>query len=377
MHLKDGRAAFRVLVAGSAFSLALACGSGATGDGALGAAGSTQAAGGSGATNQAAGATGGDRAAGATTTGGTQATAGTRASGGTEATAGTQATAGSAPNAPDDASLGDANGCNGVYNPDQVLEYRITIAPGDWQALLADTTYERYFSAEMSCGDEAPLTVGIQRKRSGGAQKVGLKVDMNEYVPGQELYGLRKLGFENGVSSGNSSDDAGVESVLAEYLAWRLFQRAGIMSSRTAIARVIVNGGEPLAYANVEQIDKRFLKSRLGENDGWLYKKSGGAGDGLKTHETDGLEDPGAAYFCFWIKGGGACPQPSAQVLAETLPEHLDIAQMLGLGAMNALLANTDSPLFKDNTTTFTTTRTASALTFLGTSTPPWAPTST
>jgi hypothetical protein len=121
------------------------------------------------------------------------------------------------------------------------------------------------------------------------------------------------------------------------------------MSSRAAVARVIVNDGEPLAYAHVEQVDKRFLKSRLGEDEGWLYKKSGGAGDGLKTHEMDGLENAGADYFCFWIKGGGSCAIPPAAALADTLPERLDITQMLRLGAVNALLSNSDSPLFKDN----------------------------
>jgi hypothetical protein len=268
---------------------------------------------------------------------------------GSPALGGNSALGGGGGSAPNESPSDTAVGCSGVFNPDQVLEYQITLPPADWQALLADTTYSLYFEAQVACGDEAPLTVGIQRKRSGGAQKVGLKLDTNLFVAGQQFHGLRKLGFENGVSSGSNSDDAGVESVLAEYLAWRLFQRAEVMSSRAAIARVIVNGGEPLAYANVEQVDKRFLKSRLGEDEGWLYKKSGGDGDGLKTHEMDGLENPGASYFCFWIKGGGSCAIPPGEELAATLPERLDIAQMLRLGAVNAILSNTDSPLFKDN----------------------------
>jgi hypothetical protein len=288
----------------------------------------------------------GHQSAGGEGIAGSGAVAGETTSGGNSVTAGSAALGGSAP---DESALDTAVGCSGVFNPDQVLEYRITLPPGDWEALLADTSYSIYFEAQVACGDEAPMTMGIQRKRSGGSRKVGLKLDTNHFVAGQEFHGLRKLGFENGVSSGSDTDDAGVENVLSEYLAWRLMQRAEVMSSRAAIARVIVNDGEPLAYAHVEQVDKRFLKSRLGEDDGWLYKKSGGDGDGLKTHELDGLEVPGADYFCFWIKGGGSCAIPPAAALADTLPERLAITQLLRLGAVNAILSNSDSPLFKDN----------------------------
>jgi hypothetical protein len=277
------------------------------------------------------------------------AVAGQTNSGGNSSMAGSAVLGGSGGSTPDESPLDTAVGCSGVFNPDQVLEYRITLPPGDWEALLADSSYSIYFEAQVACGNEPPMTMGIQRKRSGGSRKVGLKLDTNHFVAGQEFHGLRKLGFENGVSSGSATDDAGVENVLSEYLAWRLMQRAEVMSSRAAIARVIVNDGEPLAYAHVEQVDKRFLKSRLGEDDGWLYKKSGGDGDGLKTHELDGLENPGADYFCFWIKGGGSCAIPPAAALADTLPERLAITQLLRLGAVNALLSNSDSPLFKDN----------------------------
>src|SRR5690606_38208931 len=141
------------------------------------------------------------------------------------------------------------------------------------------------------------------RKRSGGAVKVGLKIDINQLVPGQTYHGLRKLSMENGVSEGTSEDGAPVSTHVIEHLGWRLMQRAGVVASRAVFARVHVNGDLLGVYVNVEQVDKRFLRSRLGDDDGWLYKKSGSAGDGLKTHENDGLEDPYVAYFCFWLNG--------------------------------------------------------------------------
>jgi hypothetical protein len=244
--------------------------------------------------------------------------------------------------------LDQSTGCAGVFNPDQLLDYELTLPASDWEALLADATYSLYFQAELRCGSEQPLIVGVQKKRSAGAQKVGLKIDVNHVVDAQTFYGLKKLSFENGRSSGGDADDGAVRDVLAEYFAWRMMQRGGALASRVAFARVRVNDGSPMVYANVERIDKVFLAHRLGEDAGWLYKKSGGEGDGLKTHESDGLANPHEAAFCFWIRGGG-CPIPSAETLRDTLPAMLDIQGMLRFGAINALIANTDGLLFKDN----------------------------
>lgn len=242
-----------------------------------------------------------------------------------------------------------ALGCAGVYNPDQILDLHLTMAPGDWQTVLGDLTFAIYVQAQFHCGDEVPIIVGVRRKRSGGTNKVGLKIDVNEFVMGQRWQDLRKLSLENGVSSGSAADDADVRDLVAEYLAWRIMQRGTVISSRAAFVNLHVNDELIGTYVNVEQVDTRFLTHRFGDNDGWLVKKSGGTGDGPQTHETDGLVDPYAAYFCFWENGGQACDPPPADVLLAELPQHLDIPQMLRLGAAEAYLANTDSPLFKDN----------------------------
>ena len=242
-----------------------------------------------------------------------------------------------------------ALGCAGVYNPDQLLDLHLEMAPGDWQTVKNDLSFSIYVEAQFHCGDEAPLTVGVRRKRSGGTNKVGLKVDFNEFVKGQRWQDLRKLSLENGVSSGNNDDNAEIRDLVGEYLGWRVMQRAGVISSRAAFANLHVNQALVGVYVDVEQVDTRFLKDRFGDNDGWLVKKSGGDGDGPQTHEDDGMADPFAAYFCFWEKGGQACEQPADDVLLAELPGKLDIPQFLRFGAANAYIANTDGPLFKDN----------------------------
>lgn len=138
--------------------------------------------------------------------------------------------------------------------------------------------------------------MGVRRKRSGGAVKVGPKVDMNEVVPGQAYYGLKKLSLENGVSSGRTEDGVEVTAYLSEYLAWRLMVRSGIISGRAAFARGHINGEVLGVYVHVEQVDKRFLAHRLGDDSGWLYKHSGGDGDGLWTQRHAEVEAQVAAH---------------------------------------------------------------------------------
>ncbi|MCC6554818.1 MAG: CotH kinase family protein, partial [Polyangiaceae bacterium] len=80
-------------------------------------------------------------------------------------------------------------------------------------------------------------------------------------------------------------------------------------------------------------------------DDGWLYKHSGSADDGYKTNEA--LPNPYEEALCFL--SNNPCPTPPADELLTYLPEHLDIPQLLRMGAVNGIIANTDAPLGKDN----------------------------
>ncbi len=260
----------------------------------------------------------------------------------------TRVDAGTSTGPADAGPIETATGCSGVFNPDQVLDYHLELPAADWTTIKADLTFSIEVQAQFRCTDEAPITVGLRRKRSGGTDKVGLKIDVNAIVPGQEHYDLRKLSLENGESSGSANDAVEVRALVAEYLGWRAMVLSGATSGRAALCRVFVNGDLIGVYVNVEQVDKRFLRDRYADDTGWLYKKSGGTGDGLKTHETDGLVDPYDEYFCFW-RSGNACPIPASTALETELPPRLDIDQILRIGAVNAILSNTDGIIGKDN----------------------------
>ena len=247
------------------------------------------------------------------------------------------------PNPSTDSELETAAGCAGVYNPDQILAFSLEMDPGDWSTVQNDTTNSIYVPAQMSCEGADPITVAVRKKRSDGAPKVGLKVDINRLVAGQTFASLKKMSWENGIGEGSTGGS--VDALAAEVLGWRLMHLSPAITGRAVLFTLEVNGEDLGVYANVEQIDKRFLAARVGDDSGWLYKKSGSPNDGYKTNE--GTPNPYEADFCFFAKNG--CAMPSDAELATLLPPILDIEQMLTVGAVNALIANTDSPLLKDN----------------------------
>lgn len=246
-------------------------------------------------------------------------------------------------------TLATATGCAGVFNPNQVLDLFLTMNAADWTAVQNDPTNADYRNATFQCGDDPPLPfqVSVRKKRSGSVGgKPGLKVDFNRVVPGSDWQTLKKLSLENGISEGSATSDLG--ALVSEYVGWRFMVRSGAYSSRAAFIRLHVNGTLIGTYVNVEQVDRRFLRSRLGDDTGWLYKHSGSTGDGYKTNSTQA--NPYEPYFCFWTRNPpGGCTTPGAAELETYLPEHLNIDQMLRFGGTNAILANPDSPFMKEN----------------------------
>ena len=71
-----------------------------------------------------------------------------------------------------------------------------TMSAGDWNSLKSDLTNSTMFPAQLSCGGEAAVSVGIRRKRSGGTTKPGVKIDIDWYVANQSWHTLRKLSLD-------------------------------------------------------------------------------------------------------------------------------------------------------------------------------------
>jgi spore coat protein H len=151
-----------------------------------------------------------------------------------------------------------------LFDSGSLQEIRITMDATDWQLLhdryLEDTVYPCSFAWN---GYALPK-IGIKSRGSQSRSpiKPSIGLDFSKYASTQRFAGLKTLVLRN------LNQDA---SMMHEFLAERIFARMGLPHSREAFARLYVNEEYIGVYLMVEPIDARFVKVRLGEDNGYLY----------------------------------------------------------------------------------------------------------
>lgn len=230
-----------------------------------------------------------------------------------------------------------------VFDPSTLWNLHIQMSPTDWDFIRKDLT-ETYRPGWIWVDGEDPIYVAIRRKSSRALPsernpiKVGLKIDINEYVDDQLWHGLNKLSLENG--------NAG-SGVIGENLAWNMSRMANeVYDFPVAFAnfmRVNVNGTYIGLYANVEQRDKQALRNRglWDGGDTWLYEQDGG---GVILDEGD-PDSPAVGHLCYvpFKPKKGSCPIPSDPALETDLRAWIEMDNFLTQCAIEALTDNHDS----------------------------------
>ncbi len=239
--------------------------------------------------------------------------------------------------------------CDGLFDSGSILDFHIEMPHGDWARLAEETTLDTGYSGQFSCGNGTMRDAVFRKSPSGGAMKVGFEITPS-YSSNQNAAAIRSLVFRNGIPPGISEAHSRVDALISEYLAWRLMADACVVASRAAFVRVFRNGDLLGVYLNVEQVDDAFVAVRpdyfgnVGWSDAWMFRKSDRDGDRLISGVGNNPLDD---YFCFWDTGN--CNVPQVTSLADRLPTELLLDQILRIGAVNALMGNTDGLFFKNN----------------------------
>jgi spore coat protein CotH len=136
-----------------------------------------------------------------------------------------------------------------------------------WDTLLANHTAGVYTRVDMVFDGRSLPSCGIQFKGNSSfnnaSNKKSFKVDMNEYVSGQDYDGIKKFNLNNGFKD---------PSMLREKLALDFMNAHNITAPRCNFARVYLNGTYWGLYTIVEDINSKFLKQHYPDNDGNLFK---------------------------------------------------------------------------------------------------------
>lgn len=136
-----------------------------------------------------------------------------------------------------------------------------------WDTLLTNHTADIDTRCDMIFDGRSMPSVGIKMKGNSSfnnpSNKKSFKVDLNEFVAGQDFDGIKKFNLNNSFKD---------PTLMREKICLDFMIRHGITAPRCTYARVYLNGVYWGLYTVVEESNSKFLKQNYSDNDGNLYK---------------------------------------------------------------------------------------------------------
>lgn len=155
-----------------------------------------------------------------------------------------------------------------IFNMQYIHTLHITFPyPNFYDSLLNSHTTDQYLQVDIDFNGQILNNVGIKAKGNSSfnspSQKKSFKLDLNEFISGQDLHGLKKINFNNSFKD---------PSFMREKLANDFLIDHGIPAPRVTYCNVYMNNQLWGLYAVIEEIDDEFCKKWFSNNDGNLFK---------------------------------------------------------------------------------------------------------
>lgn len=167
-----------------------------------------------------------------------------------------------------------ANPGDSLFSSSQIHSVNIDFAQWDyWMQLTAN--YEKTVNADSNIYLLASVTIDSIKLDSVGVRLKGnstykhdgmkkpLKLSFNEFIDYQRFDRLKQLNLHNGYMD---------PTMMREKLMLDFLNARNIPAPRCTYAEVYFNGSYIGLYKMVEEVDKRFLTTHFGNNEGNLYK---------------------------------------------------------------------------------------------------------
>ena len=173
---------------------------------------------------------------------------------------------------------GSENSQAKAFNPTLVNSLSITITDENWNDILDNPLDEEYHEASITFNGVTLDSIAIRTKgnssltsvANSSSDRYSFKVDVNEYVSGQKLFGLKKFTLHNSYND---------PSYMRETIAYDLLTEMGVATPQHAYVNFYVNGELFGFYLMVEAIDGTFLENNFENANGDLYKPDGTGSD--------------------------------------------------------------------------------------------------
>lgn len=167
---------------------------------------------------------------------------------------------------------------------DDSYVHSIDIQINDWDSFLETATNEEYTAVNVTIDTETIKNVGLRAKGNTSLSTVkqldsdrySLKLEFDSYQDNNKYYGLDKLCLNNLIQD---------NTMMKDYIAYKLMNEFGVASPLSSYAYVTVNGEDWGLFLAVEAVENSFLERNYGSNYGELYKPDtmnmgGGRGNG-------------------------------------------------------------------------------------------------
>ncbi|MBI4563295.1 MAG: CotH kinase family protein [Planctomycetes bacterium] len=224
-----------------------------------------------------------------------------------------------------------------VFDENEFTDYRLTMAPGDWAAILNDN--DGFRSATLTWKGTTLEQIGVRpsgENRFSGKAKPSLRLRFDAFVPDQRFHGLRELELD-----GLWED----WSMMRDRLSYGIYA-SRIHAPRAVHARLLVNDEYRGVYQAEEVVDDIMIVRRTVAPPTKLYHVWLMSGD-----QYVWLGPDHAMYVPFPFEPltdeGGNHSRLVAMVDAlnnapDTLGTHLDLAVLINFVAAETAVTNTD-----------------------------------
>jgi|GEM_PF-540257 len=180
-----------------------------------------------------------------------------------------------------------------LFPHDRVIEVYIETDEAELQNMFDQARLEEYIVCDVVYNGYRIENVGIRPKgnsslsqaRNSTSNRYSFKLDFNQFVKGQNLFGITKINLNNGFSD---------PTFMREYLTYEISEMLGLETPRTTYVALHINGEYFGLYLGVENIDENFLRDHFVYGYGDLYKPEG-AGANLVYIDDDPQSYPGLA----------------------------------------------------------------------------------
>lgn len=189
-----------------------------------------------------------------------------------------------------------------LFDTSEIIDINIIMDEKQWEEMLSNETAEEYYKCDVQVNGKNFHNIGIRPKGNTSLSSIAsdqdndrysLKLEFDQYVDGQNCYGLDKLILNNNFADATN---------MKEALIYDMFQYIGADASLYNYAKISVNGEYWGVYLALEAVEESFMLRNYGADYGELYKPDsmnfGNMGRDSKSSEKGG--------FGFMMGGGGS-----------------------------------------------------------------------